>query len=86
MKHARARKVRPFSASRAATVTCAALLLQPLGLAADPSVDKSVLDPVMKVMSAELRRATADLAKSDPAPYYLSYTVYEQNSIVNTGP
>ncbi len=85
VKHARARKVRPFSASRAATVTCAALLLQPLGLAADPSVDKSVLDPVMKVMSAELRRATADLAKSDPAPYYLSYTVYEQNSIVITG-
>ena len=44
--------------------------------------EPAIVDPVMKVMTGELKRATADLEKADPAPYYLSYTVYEQNSIV----
>lgn len=39
-------------------------------------------DPVLSTMQAELNRAKTDLAKSDPAPYFLSYTVYDQDQIV----
>ena len=62
----------------------AALLIQPAGIAADTPVDNQT-DPVMKVMQSELKRATTDLAKSDPAPYYISYTVYDQTAIVLAG-
>ena len=71
--------------ARAAAAVLSLLLVQPAGVAADAAVDKSPLDPVMKVMSGELQRATVALAKSDPAPYYLGYTVYEQDSIVLVG-
>jgi predicted Zn-dependent protease len=30
-------------------------------------------------MQTEMARATSDLGKTDPAPYYLSYTVYDQD-------
>ncbi len=36
-------------------------------------------------MQAELSRAKTDLAKSDPAPYFLSYTVNDQDQIVIAG-
>ncbi len=39
-------------------------------------------DPILRVMQAELNRAKTDLSKSDPAPYYLSYTVNDQDVIV----
>ena len=42
-------------------------------------------DPILAVMQAELNRAKTDLAKSDPAPYYLSYTVNDQDAIVIAG-
>jgi predicted Zn-dependent protease len=42
-------------------------------------------DPVLKVMQAELSRATSSLAKSDPAPYFVSYTVNDQDIIVLVG-
>jgi TldD protein len=42
-------------------------------------------DPVLQVMQGELSRATSALAKSDPAPYYLSYTVYDQHVIALVG-
>src|SRR5277367_3132384 len=78
---------------------CWALAAQLVGLpfataAGDTSspatVDKPVAkagtpDPVMKVMQAELARATADLGKTDSAPYYMSYTVYDQNLVVLVG-
>jgi len=40
------------------------------------------MDPVLATMQKELNRANTDLGKSDPAPYYLSYTVYDQDQIV----
>jgi predicted Zn-dependent protease len=52
--------------------------------ASDTPVDHSS-DSVMKVMQGELQRATSDLAKSDPAPYFMSYTIYDQTSIVLVG-
>jgi TldD protein len=39
-------------------------------------------DSVLLTMQAELNRAKTNLAKSDPAPYFMSYTVYDQNSAV----
>src|SRR5690242_17464629 len=46
---------------------------------------KPVTDVVMKTMQAELARATTDLGKEDSPPYYLSYTVYDQNAVVLVG-
>src|SRR5262249_43885103 len=42
-------------------------------------------DVVLKAMQNELARATEGLAKSDPAPYYLGYTVYDQNLVILVG-
>jgi TldD protein len=42
-------------------------------------------DPILKVMQAELSRATTSLSKSDPAPYFLSYTVNDQDIVVLVG-
>jgi predicted Zn-dependent protease len=42
-------------------------------------------DPVLITMESELNRAKTDLAKSDPAPYFLSYTVHDQDVIVIAG-
>jgi TldD protein len=42
-------------------------------------------DPVLRVMQAELSRATSELGKTDQAPYYLSYTVYDQDYVVLVG-
>lgn len=40
-----------------------------------------VADPLAAAMGRELERAKAGLAKSDPAPYYISYSVYDQDEI-----
>ena len=64
------------------------LVSLPLAYAADNSpVDpkKTPNDLVLKTMQSELSRATADLVKTDPAPYFLSYTVYDQDLIVLVG-
>ena len=53
--------------------------------AADKPISKAASDPVMKVMQAELARASSDLGKSDSAPYYMSYTVYDQSLVVLVG-
>lgn len=41
----------------------------------------STRDPVLKAMQNELSRATTELSKSDQPPYYLSYTVYDQDFV-----
>ncbi len=53
--------------------------------AAAGSTATAANDPVLAVMQSELTRAKTDLAKSDPAPYYLSYTVNDQDTIVIAG-
>src|SRR6266478_5567027 len=42
-------------------------------------------DPILKVMEAELSRATTSLSKADPAPYFVSYTVNDQDIVVLVG-
>ena len=44
-----------------------------------------VNDPVMKVMQTELARASSDLGKTDSPPYFISYTVHDQNLVVLVG-
>ena len=71
------------------TLAAVTLALQlaglPLAALAAPG-DKPVLsatpDTVLSTMKAELNRAKTDLSKSDPAPYFLSYTVYDQDQIL----
>lgn len=57
-------------------------------VASDDGRDKPVAktsDSMLSTMQAELNRAKTDLAKSDPAPYFLSYTVNDQDVIVIAG-
>jgi len=66
------------------------LALVPIGSVAGEkpaSVPKPVSsgDPVLKAMQAELSRATTELAKAEQPPYYLSYTVYDQEYIILAG-
>ena len=45
----------------------------------------SANDPVLKAMQTELSRAVAELGKAEQPPYYLSYTVYDQDFVVIAG-
>jgi TldD protein len=42
-------------------------------------------DPILKVMQAELSRASTSLAKTDPSPYFMSYTVNDQDIVLLVG-
>ncbi len=42
-------------------------------------------DPVLKAMQGEIARATTELGKTEQPPYYLSYTVYDQDFVVLVG-
>ncbi len=59
------------------------------GIAAASDKEKSAAkvssDVVLQTMQGELTRAKTDLAKSDPAPYYVSYTAYDQDQIFIAG-
>src|SRR5271157_5878616 len=44
-----------------------------------------VTDPLAAAMGRELERAKAGLAKSDPAPYYISYSVYDEDTVAIVG-
>jgi TldD protein len=47
--------------------------------------DKGAFDVVLATMKSELSRATMELGKADSPPYYLSYTVYDQDFVVLVG-
>lgn len=71
---------------------CWMLAIQLVSLPSAYATDNSSVDPkktpddlVLKTMQGELSRATADLVKTDPAPYFLSYTVYDQDLTVLVG-
>ena len=50
-----------------------------------PGPATSASDPVLKAMQGELSRATAELGKAEQPPYYVSYTVYDQDFSVLVG-
>jgi len=72
-------------------IACWSLALQLAGLplAAAADSDKAPAKPnadgVLATMKGELARATTELHKSDPAPYFLSYTVNDQSLVVMIG-
>jgi TldD protein len=53
--------------------------------ASNSSPAASTTDPVLKTMQTELARATAELGRAEQPPYYLSYTVYDQEFVVLVG-
>ena len=71
-----------------AWMLAAQLAAYPLAAAttnSDKPAAKASPDVVLLSMQGELTRAKTDLAKSDPAPYYLSYTAYDQDQIFIAG-
>lgn len=76
-------------ARRLGSVLLAAQLVALPGLAGagenDKPAAKASSDVVLQTMQGELNRAKTDLAKSDPAPYYVSYTAYDQDQIFIAG-
>src|SRR5271170_1898610 len=53
--------------------------------ATDKPAKVSANDSLLQSMQTELARAKEALSKTDPAPYYLSYTVYDQDLTVIAG-
>ncbi|HUE55995.1 MAG TPA: metallopeptidase TldD-related protein [Candidatus Udaeobacter sp.] len=47
--------------------------------------EASASDPVLNAIQGELARATSELGKAEQPPYYLSYTVYDQEFTVLVG-
>jgi predicted Zn-dependent protease len=45
----------------------------------------SASDPVLKAMQTEIARATTELGKAEQPPYFLGYTVYDQEYVVLVG-
>jgi len=62
---------------------CALAILAAIPLSAVSSPPRP--DVLLETMQRELQRATASLAKSDPAPYYLSYSVVGSDSVTIAG-
>jgi TldD protein len=53
--------------------------------ASTPAPANAASDLVLKAMQTEMARATAELGKAEQPPYYLSYTVYDQDFVVLVG-
>ena len=47
-----------------------------------PAAQMKADDVLLSTMQRELKRATADLGHLDPAPYFISYSVYDQEGTV----
>lgn len=79
-------RLKNFLAPALAATLAAQMAVAPVALRADTASRTSPApDPVLVTMKTELARASAGLAKSDPAPYYMSYTVYDQDVVVIVG-
>jgi TldD protein len=61
-------------------VICSLLVLCSIPLAAIPSPPPN--DVLLQTMQRELQRATDALAKADPAPYFLSYSVADGDALL----
>src|SRR5467141_1833706 len=84
-------RVKEFMRITACCVLAAQLAAAPVAFSANgkassrPAASPPAGDPVLKAMQAELARATTELGKSEQAPYFLSYTVYDQDFVVLVG-
>src|SRR5579859_5601458 len=50
-----------------------------------PAADNKSKDVVLSTMQQELDRATAELGKLNPAPYFLSYQVQDESYAIAAG-
>ena len=57
----------------------------PFVAAGDKSAVTPANDAVLKAMQTEMARATAELGKAEQPPYFMSYTVYDQDFVVLVG-
>jgi TldD protein len=76
----RPRVRRVVSLLLATQLACLPMAASPV--AADKVASVAPTDTILATMQTELNRANTDLGKSDPAPYFLSYTVYDQDQIL----
>jgi hypothetical protein len=53
--------------------------------ASTPSDTKAKADVMLSTMQEEMQRAQSSLGKLDPAPYFLSYSVYDQSIVLAVG-
>ena len=61
------------------------LVVLPLPAASAEKDAANTADLVLETMQAELTRATGELLKADPPPYFLSYQVYEEDAAFVVG-
>src|SRR5713226_8437657 len=47
----------------------------------EPSLEKKP-DLLLSILQQELHRATKELAKSDPAPYFISYSIFDRDELI----
>jgi TldD protein len=91
VRERRLARPREFLRLAASCAMAAQLAVAPLTSAGTPPTSRPAptarasTDPVLKIMQSELSRATTELAKSDPAPYFTSYTVNDQDIVVLVG-
>src|SRR5208282_5803221 len=64
-------------------VVCVLLVVFSIPFAALSSPPRP--DVLLQTMQRELQRATASLAKADPAPYFLSYSVVDVDAMTIAG-
>jgi predicted Zn-dependent protease len=80
--------LRPFLRTSASCFLAVQLAMVPLATATGDKLalaPTSPSDPVLKAMQGELSRAVTELGKEEQHPYYLSYTVYDQDYVVLVG-
>ena len=71
---------------RSGIVLCAfAILLNPAMQGGASAAAPAKSDALTAAMQQELQRARSELGKLDPAPYFISYSVYDQTSAVAVG-
>jgi TldD protein len=71
---------------RSSAVVCVfVILLQPSLNSRASAAETEKNDILTSAMQQELQRAQADLGKLDPAPYFISYSVYDQDSAMAVG-
>ena len=82
--------LRPFFKTVASCFLAILLAASPFATAANDKpapvpATTAASDPVLKAMQGELSRAVTELGKEEQHPYYLSYTVYDQDYVVLVG-
>ncbi len=77
----------PFGRRARRCILVIALAAGAQSRAASGSADaeKAKTDVLLSTMQAEMQRAQSSLGKLDPAPYFLSYSVYDQSLVIAVG-